>query len=148
MILNGTVPNQPRGKNIHMVSFDDNLAWEGRKVSENCVMNHVIASDDRWSWVGQNLYISWSSAPSDGQDWAAACRSWYNEHENFIYPNQSNGGVTGHYTQLIWGKSELVGCDFISFYNTTQPSYPYAKLYTCNYGPGGNYNNEAPYERA
>ncbi|XP_065168110.1 CRISP/Allergen/PR-1-like [Atheta coriaria] len=148
MILDGTVPNQPKGRDVLLIEgFDDNLANEGRKVSKNCKMEHIIGSDDRWSWVGQNLYISWSSENSPGQDWAAAVNSWYSEHKNFIYPDQSTG-VTGHYTQVIWHDSNTLGCDFIQYYDKNQPQYPYAKLYTCNYGPGGNWQGEAPYERA
>ncbi|XP_065159087.1 venom allergen 5-like [Atheta coriaria] len=148
MILDGKVPNQPRGKNIKLIEgFDSNLSNEGRKVSQMCKMNHITASDNRWNWVGQNLYISWSSANNAGQNWTAAVDSWYKENKDFIYPDKSTG-VTGHYTQVIWHDSNTLGCDFIQFYDKSKPQYPYAKLYTCNYGPGGNYVGEAPYQLA
>ncbi|XP_017783674.1 PREDICTED: cysteine-rich venom protein LIO1-like [Nicrophorus vespilloides] len=54
--------------------------------------------------------------------------------------------MTGHYTQVVWADSKSVGCDFIYFYDVDQPQYPYAKLYTCNYGPGGNVGGQVPYE--
>ncbi|XP_065170033.1 cysteine-rich venom protein VAR7-like [Atheta coriaria] len=145
MIMNGQVPGQPRGKNIQMLSFDERLAQEGRKVSRTCKMQHIIASDSRWSWVGQNVYISWSSRNVGGQDWEAAAASWFNEYRNFRYPFGSNGGVTGHYTQVIWARSNKLGCDFIRYFDRSKNMY--AKLYTCNYGPG-QYSNQAPYELA
>lgn len=48
MILDGTVPNQPKGRDVLLINgFDDNLANEGRKVSKNCKMEHIIGSDGK-----------------------------------------------------------------------------------------------------
>lgn len=40
----------------------------------------------------------------------------------------------GHYTQMMWWSSFRVGCGFTMF----QEDGWWKKLYTCNYGPGGN----------
>lgn len=56
MILDGKVPNQPRGKNIKLIEgFDSNLSNEGRKVSQMCKMNHTTASDSN---KFMNCYMS------------------------------------------------------------------------------------------
>ncbi|XP_017774053.1 PREDICTED: venom allergen 5-like [Nicrophorus vespilloides] len=148
MIANGQVPNQPRGVNLKRMYYDDNLGNGGRIVSNTCKMSHIIMKDNRWGWVGQNLYVEWNSAKENNpvQNWSKVVTSWFNEHKDFRYPNTAvSGKQVGHYTQVVWADSNYVGCDFIYYYDVNQPKYPYAKLYTCNYGPGGNYNNQAPY---
>merc|ERR1712133_292664 len=59
----------------------------------------------------------------------------------------SFGGVVGHFTQVVWGESYQIGCGFTFYYDETKPQNPYAKLYICNYGPGGNFANEPIYEK-
>lgn len=62
---------------------------------------------DRWSWVGQNLYmVMWGGQAGDGSDVAPGIESWFSEHKNFVYPNTSNG-VTGHYTQVNLPKNAV-----------------------------------------
>lgn len=41
---------------------------------------------------------------------------------------------TGHYTQLLWADTTLIGCGFKMFFEAGW----WKKLYTCNYGPAGN----------
>ncbi|XP_065156530.1 CRISP/Allergen/PR-1-like [Atheta coriaria] len=146
-IMDGKVPGQPKGKNILTMTYDDELGKKGQLVSKTCKMQHVIASDNRWRHVGQNLFISWNSVKSCDQNWAEAIRYWYTEYKLYKYPNRPSA-ATGHYTQLVWHDSSKIGCDFICFYDSTKPQYPYARLYTCNYGPGGNIIGLAPYALA
>ena len=42
--------------------------------------------------------------------------------------------VTGHYTQMLWWDTEVIGCGFTMFLEDGW----WKKLYTCNYGPAGN----------
>ena len=52
--------------------------------------------------VGENLY--WSAGRGGGDDQAvAAVQSWYDEIENYSFSQgqSSNGGVIGHFTQVI-----------------------------------------------
>lgn len=47
---------------------------------------------------GENL--GWSSSDvKKGANWTEIIQSWFDENENFIYPNKSNG-TTEHYTQV------------------------------------------------
>lgn len=46
--------------------------------------------------------------------------------------------VTGHFTQVAWADSFLMGCG-LSEYRETYGGRPwYTRLYVCNYGPAGN----------
>ena len=63
---------------------------------------------------------------------------WYDEVEIF-----SNKHVepfkfstpTGHYTQVVWADTDKVGCGATSY----RDGKWFATLYTCNYGPNGNF---------
>ncbi|XP_017783645.1 PREDICTED: venom allergen 5-like [Nicrophorus vespilloides] len=147
-IANGRLANQPRAVNMKKMVYDQGIGEKGKVVSDSCTMHHIIAEDDRFNWIGQNLYMMRSSEKDDeGQDWNRAVASWFIENKDFTYPNiTAENKVTGHYTQVAWADSKNVGCDYIYFYDNTTPITPYSKLYTCNYGPGGNYIGVAPYE--
>ncbi|XP_066912246.1 Golgi-associated plant pathogenesis-related protein 1-like [Clytia hemisphaerica] len=57
--------------------------------------------------IGENLY--WSSSRIRTPEDAVA--SWYNEIKNYNFrTSASNGGVIGHFTQLVWQRSNILGC--------------------------------------
>ena len=41
----------------------------------------------------------------------------------------------GHYTAMVWSNTNKIGCGITEF----RDGKWFAKLYTCNYGPAGNY---------
>ena len=63
---------------------------------------------------------------------------WYDEVEIFsnkhIQPFKFST-PTGHYTQLVWADTDKVGCGATSY----REGKWFATLYTCNYGPNGNF---------
>uniref|UniRef100_A0A3B5R096 SCP domain-containing protein n=1 Tax=Xiphophorus maculatus TaxID=8083 RepID=A0A3B5R096_XIPMA len=74
---------------------------------------------------GENLYMA-----------------WYNKVANFLYGVGSiNGGVVGHYTQVVWATSKNTGCAMAYCSNST-----YKYFYVCHYCPQGNYNFTNPYK--
>jgi hypothetical protein len=142
LISQGKVPGQPKGKNLKTMKWDTALAREAQKIANTCEFKHVKVNDDRF-YVGQNLFAWSSTANVIGSDWNGAIQCWFDEYKNFKYPNTSNG-VTGHYTQVVWGDTEYVGCGYTNY--QYQEDQWYDKLYVCNYGPGGNYVGAPPYE--
>lgn len=50
----------------------------------------------------------------------------------FIYRFRT---AIGHYTAMVWSNTNRVGCGLTEF----REGKWFAKLYTCNYGPSGNY---------
>ncbi|CAH0558153.1 unnamed protein product [Brassicogethes aeneus] len=65
-----------------------------------------------------------------------AMASWYSEIKDMEpdiytkYDDPASGKAIGHFTQLVWAKSEFIGC---------AASTDGKKLYFgCNYGPAGN----------
>ncbi|XP_022915856.1 salivary antigen-5-like [Onthophagus taurus] len=143
----GELEGQPRGINLKRMAWDEKLAVEAQKVAATGKFEHLIVDDDRFPAVGQNLYMHMSTAAGAGSNWAKGIESWWKEHENFVYGAATQNGVTGHYTQVVWADTYLVGCGYCYFYDEeTNAKYPYQKLYACNYGPAGNWVGQNPYE--
>ena len=45
--------------------------------------------------------------------WTKAVNSWYDEIQYYNFTTgRSKGGVTGHFTQVVWTASTQVGCGF------------------------------------
>ena len=87
--------------------------------------------------LGQNLYMYAGRAPTGSE----ITEKWYSEEANYDYVNgkSSNGGVIGHFTQLVWKNTNKIGCAYAQGkYKTYSPAF----YVCCNYYPAGNYNNQ------
>ncbi|MCH2110792.1 MAG: hypothetical protein MK135_15845, partial [Polyangiaceae bacterium] len=55
-------------------------------------------------------------------------------------------GCGGHYTQVVWSSSIAIGCaqtpNTIPFLSGSAQGI----ATVCQYGPGGNFGNQSPYE--
>ncbi|XP_055332473.1 cysteine-rich secretory protein 2-like [Paramacrobiotus metropolitanus] len=141
--------NALRRKNPSTGSFE--LSWDSEAAQKAadwaalCHFWHPNSTTDQPLYrktskydLGQNLY-STSGGPVN---WQSATDNWYSEIADFIYgqPPKNSKAAVGHYTQIVWNTTFVVGCaykDCGSF-----------KFYVCNYGPAGNIspNLYAPYE--
>ena len=84
-------------------------------------------------WMGQNLHVS-SYAPTA----SSVLNGWYTKEEvNYDYDTgeSKNGGVIGHFTQVVWKGSNQIGC---AVKQGTWSSYANSYFVCCNYFPGGN----------
>ena len=97
--------------------------------------------------VGQNLYIYKQTLAIPETDWEKAVTDWYEEVTLFsrkhVEPFKFSS-PTGHYTALVWADTDKVGCGATSFKNGRW----FSTLYTCNYGPNGNYINGQMYKQS
>jgi hypothetical protein len=90
-------------------------------------------------YVGENAFGA-SGTPSPGtvQD---AMASWAGEGASYDYAsNTCSSGTCGHYTQLVWRATLKLGCAIGDC-----PALMFRATLICNYGPGGNVNNQRPY---
>ncbi|CAA6657662.1 unnamed protein product [Spirodela intermedia] len=85
---------------------------------------------------GENLF--WGS----GKAWTAleAVQLWVDEKIYYNYNSNTcaAGKVCGHYTQVVWRNSLMLGCAGVRCNNG-------AIFITCNYSPPGNVRGQRPY---
>ncbi|XP_042240701.1 CRISP/Allergen/PR-1-like [Homarus americanus] len=130
---------QPQAANMRLLEWDDELAVVAQGHADQCVFEHECSDCRRVSrfGVGQNLFISFQSNFDTQIQWNRAIKAWYDEVVDFdpsdIKPFQFSTAV-GHYTQMMWWNTYTVGCGFTMY----EDGGWWKKLYTCNYGPGGN----------
>lgn len=82
--------------------------------------------------MGQNLAIVWSTAPLQNHvSFSSRIQNWFNEVQKYAWGARWSA-KTGHYSQLVWGDTNLVGCGYSYYQDGTR----FNKLWVCNYGPG------------
>ncbi|XP_047741253.1 venom allergen 5 [Hyalella azteca] len=158
----GSPGPQPAGTNLRELTWNDDLARTAQRWAEQPVLGHDCQSElvgyssvtrcsriPRYDSVGQNLYLSGSSAKITSANWKAAIDSWIDEVKDVVSTDMtSNGGVIGHYTQVVWSETREVGCGvFSSNKKCTWAGWNNMNCvkYICNYGPAGNmYINGIP----
>ena len=107
-------------------------AWAAQCVDQSPPAGLIDHNDNRSdgypSYVGENVYASSGNATASG-----AVDSWASERADYNYANNTCSGVCGHYTQVVWRTSTMLGCAKHSCSRLRFPS-----TIVCNYGPGGN----------
>ncbi|KAH9581220.1 hypothetical protein MS3_00011030 [Schistosoma haematobium] len=129
-LVNCKVDGQPPAKYMSPLKWNYNLAAQAQTLANKCILQHDKRHSDEFSWVGQNIALH--PTIKSGVD------AWFNEHKLYDY-NHNDCMKCLHYTQMAWAKTTDIGCGVASC-----PKYGLSIV--CNYGPGGNWNNEKPYE--
>lgn len=136
----GSPGPQPPAANMKMMVWDEELARIAQRHADQCKFAHDCSNcrrTDRFG-VGQNLYIYKQTQSKPDNDWDKAVTDWYDEVELFsadhVEPFKFSSAI-GHYSQLVWSETDKVGCGATSF----RDGKWFATLYTCNYGPNGNF---------
>ena len=90
---------------------------------------------------GENLYrFSDSTTP----DLNNIIQKWYDEKKYYNHETQEckTGKLCGHYTQIVWKKSKLLGCASAQY---TKGSYKNGYVTICKYYPYGNIVGKFPF---
>ncbi|KAG7508667.1 cysteine-rich venom protein-like [Solea senegalensis] len=130
----------PTASNMLKMNWNNEAANNAQRWANGCSMNHspdshrVIST----SGCGENLYMS-----SVKNSWSSAIQSWYDEVKDWRYGYGSiNGRVVGHFTQIVWYRSNQIGCAMAYC-----PNSRYKYFYVCHYCPPGNYQYTHPYKQ-
>lgn len=123
--------------------WDDALAASAAAYLARCIdadRDGLVDHNDRRSdghpfYVGENIYASTGTARADD-----TVDAWASEVKDYHYASNTCDRVCGHYTQVVWRSTQKVGCALV---NCAGLKYPSTVL--CDYGPGGNVNNQKPY---
>ena len=119
--------------------WDESLAASAQAHSDQCVWQHSGTG-------GENLYAhtgSWGSMEE-------GINLWAEEYKNYNYDTNmsTNGGVVGHYTQIVWESSLRVGCGKTQcdpIMNSDGSTLWSGTMYTCQYQSPGNWFGQKPY---
>lgn len=134
------------------IVWDDELTWIAQSHANQCHFAHdcnQCRQVDEFA-VGQNLFKTMSNSPYLQANWTKAIHSFYDEISltplSIINSYKSDPRVMyGHFTQVVWANSWKIGCGYTQ-YKSGNPQMPVEELYTCNYGPAGNFLNSPMYK--
>lgn len=109
--------------------------WADSLALRDCAMEHRPYVYGEVNY-GENIFwgIGLDYTPRD------ASNSWYNEIKEYVYEpiGRSNWHRTGHYSQMVWSRSEKVGIGMAVCSSG-------AILIVANYDPAGNTMGQKPY---
>lgn len=134
----------PRATNMLPINWSSNLASGASNWASKCNFTH-----SQTPGVGENLYATSRRTPSaNSYDPSEAVNSWGAEQKNYNYGNNTcaKGEVCGHYTQVVWGNTDQVGCAYQDCPKIDGISWPNGGTITvCQYNPPGNWVGQKPY---
>ena len=126
------------GVGVAPLFWDDRLAASAQAWADQCIdadnnglIDHNPNRSAGFPWyVGENILGSAGAATAEVAVavWSSE-QQYYNHDTNTCAP----GHVCGHYTQVVWSTSILLGCGLSSCAGLT-----YGNSIVCDYGPGGN----------
>jgi pathogenesis-related protein 1 len=128
-------------------------SWADTLATTSCASpHHRTEAELEQQGYGENLAAF--SSPNGGSTAQQAVNGWAAEAACWTYGtimgteqcNQScyaalNSDGCGHYTQIVWRSTTLVGCGVATCQNGNFKT----DIWICNYSPAGNYVGEAPY---
>lgn len=144
-VAQGKVSGQPAATKMLEMVWDEQLAQIAQRWADTCTLAHDKSRHVARFPVGQNIAITWTTRKkvSPEPDFETQVTAWFNEVRSFTFYSTGFTKSTGHYSQLVWGDTYLVGCGYTHYYD---PSRGNTKLYVCNYGPAGNLLGARPYQ--
>jgi pathogenesis-related protein 1 len=118
------------------LTWSNTVATAAQITANKCLWMHSNTS------YGENLYASTGSPPSG----AAVVTSWSSEtaHYNYAANTCAENEDCGHYTQIVWRSSTLVGCGAATCTQNSPWDSGTWHIVVCNYSPAGN-NGNRPY---
>ncbi|CAD7060115.1 unnamed protein product, partial [Tilletia caries] len=118
---------------VQLFAWDAGLAASAQAVADTCVFEHSVGN------YGENLAASTSGTFS----YVQAIDLWYQEIASYDYSNPGFSLSAGHFTQLVWAGSNLVGCGLNNQCTPQQLGFgtgsgTQATMVVCQYRPPGN----------
>uniref|UniRef100_A0A8C5MQF2 SCP domain-containing protein n=1 Tax=Leptobrachium leishanense TaxID=445787 RepID=A0A8C5MQF2_9ANUR len=135
----------PSATDMYKMEWSEEAARNALVSVKRCKFAHTSMQERKISYpiesrCGENIFMS-----SVDTEWWGIVKDWDSEKADFVYgeSNSDESLMVGHYTQLVWAKSHLVGCAKHFCYGTP---YPYYAI--CQYCPSGNMmgKEHRPYE--
>ncbi|XP_063227592.1 venom allergen 5-like [Bacillus rossius redtenbacheri] len=140
----GRVSGQPAATDMQEMVWDDELAAVAQNWADQCTLAHDGSRNVARFKVGQNIASTWTTRTNlePAADFPRQVLAWFDEVRDYGFYSTGFSHKTGHYSQLVWADTYLIGCGYSYYYD---PAKGYTKMYVCNYGPGGNIIGLKPY---
>uniref|UniRef100_A0A8C3W5X3 Peptidase inhibitor 16 n=1 Tax=Catagonus wagneri TaxID=51154 RepID=A0A8C3W5X3_9CETA len=130
----------PPATNMLQIRWDEELAAFAKAYAQQCVWGHNKERGRR----GENLF----AITDQVLDVPLAMEEWYHEweHYNLSAGICATGQMCGHYTQVVWAKTERIGCGSHLCEKLQGIEEANIHLLVCNYEPPGNMKGQRPYQ--
>jgi hypothetical protein len=131
----------PPAASMPALVWDPLLAQVAQTYANGCVFAHNADRTTQYAALGGAGYVGENIAMGTTSFYTLVdlAQLWADEKASWTYGPVTNANVSavGHYTQMIWAGTLAVGCGAASCSSNT--------FLVCDYAPGGNYLDEAPY---
>ncbi|XP_049999937.1 peptidase inhibitor 16 isoform X1 [Alexandromys fortis] len=136
----------PPASDMLQMRWDDDLAAFAKAYAQKCVWGHNKERGRR----GENLF----AITDEGMDVPLAVGNWFEEREHYNLSTATcdPGQMCGHYTQVVWSKTERIGCGSHFCESLHGVEEANIHLLVCNYEPPnafsfrGNVKGRKPYQ--
>ncbi|XP_045633781.1 peptidase inhibitor 16 isoform X3 [Ursus americanus] len=130
----------PPAADMLQMRWDEELAAFAKAYAQQCVWGHNKERGRR----GENLF----AITEEGLDVPLAMEEWHHEREHYNLSAAScdRGQMCGHYTQVVWAKTERIGCGSHFCEKLQGVEEINIQLLVCNYEPPGNVKGKRPYQ--
>ena len=106
------------------LKWDESIAEDSYKYAMTCPQGHSHAPNR-----GENL--AWGYTTFD-----SAIKAWYDEEVLYNYDERNFSAQTGHFTQVVWKDTSLVGCGINP--DCVHTASQSKQAIVCQYSPPGN----------
>ncbi|XP_051710758.1 peptidase inhibitor 16 [Oryctolagus cuniculus] len=130
----------PPASDMLQMRWDEELAAFAKAYAQKCVWGHNKERGRR----GENLF----AITDEVVDVPLAMEEWHHEreHYNLSAATCARDQMCGHYTQVVWSKSERIGCGSHFCEKLQGVEETNIQLLVCNYEPPGNVKGKRPYQ--
>ncbi len=126
--------NPPAPTPIPPLTWSGTVAAVAQAHANKCVFQH---SNNQY---GENIYATSGNGSPPG-----VVGSWVSEAADYNYASNTCNATCGHYTQVVWANSSLLGCGMTVCNQNSPFGGGSWEFWVCNYDPPGNYIGERPY---
>jgi len=148
---------EPPAVHMERLNHSEVLADLAGSYGSRCLYKHSYEKDrtPEYDDPGENLYATNEINTNLTRVVEEGMSLWWEEKKNFHYElanvtaHQCDAGKKcGHYTEIAWETNKAIGCAVVHCNNLFMEgkTYELGVMLVCNYGGGGNYEDERPYK--
>jgi len=138
----------PQAANMNQVYWSATIARGAQEWADRCAMGHSPRGKYQYQGkgLGENIAMRGGSGGFPVSAFIELVNNWFSEIKDYNgnpASFQSNGGpVVGHFTQVVWAKTFLIGCG----YCTNNKGGMTNEYLVCQYHIAGNMINDPIYQ--